>query len=93
VDKEFRVTAVSLNRDATSALGTETIEIQANQFAAELLMPTAWFIDALESMAFDIDNEGPLDEWARKFRVSRQALDYRIRNLAVPTRRATGSRR
>jgi Zn-dependent peptidase ImmA (M78 family) len=93
VDKEFRVSAVRLNRDAISALGTEAIEIRANQFAAELLMPTAWFIEALESMAFDIDNEGPLDELARKFRVSRQALDYRIRNLAVSTRRATRTRK
>src|ERR1700730_11291352 len=43
VDKEFRVQFVTLNRDGTSALGTEKIEVDANQFAAELLMPTAWF--------------------------------------------------
>jgi len=84
VDKEFRVQLVTLNRDATSALGTEGIEIQANQFAAELLMPTEWFIKALPSQHSDIDNEGPLDELAKKFRVSRQALDFRFRNLAVP---------
>jgi Zn-dependent peptidase ImmA (M78 family) len=86
VDKEFRVAV--LNRDTTSALGTEKIEIEANQFAAELLMPTAWFIAALESKAFDIDNEGPLDELAKKFRVSRQALEFRIRNLAVANARS-----
>ena len=84
VDKEFRVQFATLNRDAASALGTDRIEIEANQFAAELLMPTAWFIQALASKHFDIDNEGPLEEIARKFRVSRQALDFRIRNLNVP---------
>jgi Zn-dependent peptidase ImmA (M78 family) len=83
VDKEFRVQLVTLNRDATSALGTEKIEVEANQFAAELLMPTDWFLQALEGKPFDIDNEGPIDELARKFRVSRQALEYRIRNLTV----------
>lgn len=81
VDKEFRVQLSTLNCDATSALGTDEIEIQANRFAAELLMPSAWFARALSTKPFDIDNEGPLDEIAKKFRVSRQALDYRIRNL------------
>lgn len=92
VDKEFRVPVV-LNRDTTSALGTDDIEIAANRFAAELLMPTAWFIAALESKSFDIDNEGPLDELAKKFRVSRQALEFRIRSLALSNvRAATKSR-
>jgi Zn-dependent peptidase ImmA (M78 family) len=93
VDKEFRVPVAVLNRDATSALGTEQIEVQANQFAAELLMPTAWFMDALDSKAVDIDNEGPLEELARKFRVSRQALEYRIRNLAASNFRTQGRSR
>jgi Zn-dependent peptidase ImmA (M78 family) len=83
VDKEFQVPLMRLNRDEISALGTDKIEIQANQFAAELLMPRAWFEAALASKSFDIDNEGPLDELAKKFRVSRQALEYRIRNLAL----------
>jgi hypothetical protein len=36
---------------------------------------------ALGGKPFDIDDEGPLDELAKKFRVSRQAVEYRIRNL------------
>lgn len=83
VDKEFQVPLGRLNRDETSTLGTDKIEIDANQFAAELLMPKAWFEAALASRSFDIDNEGPLDDLAKKFRVSRQALDFRIRNLAL----------
>ena len=81
VDKDFPVQFAGLNRDATSALGTEKIEVEANRFAAELLMPTEFLIQALTSKPFDIDDEGPLDELAKKFRVSRQALEYRIRNL------------
>jgi Zn-dependent peptidase ImmA (M78 family) len=82
VDKTFPIELSGLNRDATSALGAEPIEIQANRFASELLMPTAFLVAALEGQPFDIDDEGPLEALARKFRVSRQALEYRIRRLA-----------
>jgi Zn-dependent peptidase ImmA (M78 family) len=80
VDKEFRI---QLNRDATSALGTDKLEIQANRFSAELLMPTTWFLQALATKPFDIENEAPFEEIAHKFRVSRQALDFRIRTLSL----------
>jgi uncharacterized protein YidB (DUF937 family) len=36
---------------------------------------------ALGGKPFDIDDEEPLDELAKKFRVSRQALENRIRKL------------
>jgi Zn-dependent peptidase ImmA (M78 family) len=83
VDKGFPIQFAGLNRDTTSALGTERIEIEANQFAAELLMPTKMLIQAMASKPFDIDDEGPLEELAKKFRVSRQALEYRIRNVVM----------
>ena len=83
VDKQFPIELTGLNRDATSALGAELIEIQANRFASELLMPTAFVLEAFKGQPFDIDDEGPLETLARKFRVSRQALEYRIRRLAA----------
>ncbi len=76
VDKEFP----ALMRDANSATGTEKIEIEANQFAAELLMPRAKIDEVLAGRQFDIDDDGPIEELAKKFRVSKQALEYRIRN-------------
>lgn len=76
VDKKFPV----LMRDPTSASGTELIEIQANQFAAELLMPRTLIEQALDKKEFDIDDDGPIEQLAKKFRVSKQALEYRIRN-------------
>ena len=39
--RSFASNLPTLNRDATSALGTEKIEIEVNRFSAELLMPTA----------------------------------------------------
>jgi Zn-dependent peptidase ImmA (M78 family) len=76
VDKNFPV----LMRDPKSATGTELLEIQANQFAAELLMPRKLIDQVLAGKKFDIDDEGPIEELAKKFRVSKQALEYRIRN-------------
>jgi Zn-dependent peptidase ImmA (M78 family) len=68
-------------RDATSATGTEKIEIEANRFAAALLVPKLLLDQALKNRPFDIDGQSPLDELAKKFRVSKQMLEYRITNL------------
>jgi Zn-dependent peptidase ImmA (M78 family) len=75
VDKNFP----ALMRDPKSGTGTERIEIEANQFAAELLMPRESIERALAGIQFDIDDDGPMEEIAKKFRVSTQALQYRIR--------------
>lgn len=76
VDKNFPV----LMRDPKSATGTDDIEVQANQFAAELLVPKALLDQELAGKPFDIDDERPLEELAKKFRVSKQALEFRIRS-------------
>lgn len=81
VDKQFSV----LWRDTVSATGTDLMEIEANQFAAELLMPKDLIEKALADVRFDIDNEKPIEDLAKKFKVSKQALEYRIRNL--PTKK------
>ena len=77
VDKQFPV----LMRDANSATGTQRMEMEANRFAAELLMPLFLLSAMLKKNGFDIDDEGPLEKLSQKFRVSKQALDYRIRNI------------
>jgi Zn-dependent peptidase ImmA (M78 family) len=76
VDKEFPV----LMRDQKASSGLDKFEVEANHFAAELLMPK-FLIDAeIAGGLADIDADIPWDELARKFRVSRQALEYRIRS-------------
>lgn len=76
VDKQFKI----LMRDGLAATGTDIIEIQANQFAAELLLPS-FLLETLLSKEIDIDDEGPLDSLAKKFKVSKQMLEYRIRSF------------
>lgn len=77
VDKKFPF----LLRDSKSATGTDKLEIEANQFAAELLMPEAVLIKALEKYSFDIDDDAPLQDLAKRFRVSTQAMAHRIENI------------
>jgi Zn-dependent peptidase ImmA (M78 family) len=77
VDKGIKV----LMRSGISSTGTVNEEIQANQFAAELLMPKDLLINTLKDKLIDIDDEGPIDDLARKFKVSKRAMEHRIRNI------------
>jgi Zn-dependent peptidase ImmA (M78 family) len=76
VDKDFPV----LMRDPKAATGLDRVEIQANQFASALLMPQLLIEPLLNSALSDIDSDLPIEEFAKKLRVSKQALEYRIRN-------------
>ena len=44
-------------------------------------MPVKLIEEVLAGRQFDIDDEGPLEELAKRFKVSKQALAYRIRSL------------
>jgi Zn-dependent peptidase ImmA (M78 family) len=77
VDKHFPV----LRRDEKSATGRELIEIQANQFAAELLMPKSFLHRALGNKMPDIDDSALIDKLAREFKMSADAMRFRIINL------------
>jgi Zn-dependent peptidase ImmA (M78 family) len=77
VDKKFPV----LRRDDVSATGTEKKEIDANQFAAELLMPHAFLLRALGDDIVDIDDTELVTRLAREFKVSPDAMKIRMTNL------------
>lgn len=79
VDKRFSESV--LKRDAASATGTEWLEIEANRFAAALLMPEHILVELLTVSPIEIDEEGPLEELSKKFHVSKATLQFRIRNL------------
>ena len=54
-----------LMRDSISAAGVNEMEIEANQFAAELLMPEVLLTNALGNEPFDIDNERAVSALAK----------------------------
>ena len=70
-------------RDDRSSEGKYRQELEANAFAAALLMPTDTVRDAIEERGFDLADDDGLDELARLFEVSRQAMAYRLANSGV----------
>ena len=77
VDKTF----LMLMRDSISAVGVNKMEIEANRFAAELLMPESLLTKALGNKPFDVDDEGVVRALARNFKVSQSAMRFRLGNL------------
>jgi Zn-dependent peptidase ImmA (M78 family) len=72
----------SYYRDSKSAEGLDDIEIAANKFAAELLMPEAIVRSELEKYDDFIDmDEDIVAVMAKKFNVSTTAMGFRIQNL------------
>ena len=77
VDKAFPM----LMRDSISAAGVDRMEIEANRFAAELLMPESVLTEALGNDPFDVDDESVVRALARSFKVSPSAMRFRLGNL------------
>ena len=77
VDKAFPM----LMRDAASAAGVDPMEIEANLFAAELLMPAFLLAEDLGEASFDIDDDVTVSALAQRFRVSVSAMQFRLGNL------------
>lgn len=78
-------------RDARSSEGSALEEVQANQFAAELLMPRALVLKAARNRSLehgaDPDADADFAVWiadlAERFAVSRQAMTIRLSSLFV----------
>ena len=69
-----------LFRNAVSAEGTSALEVSANAFAAELLMPSRLLNQLLEP-GFDLDDEEQVGKLARRFRVSVAAMYFRLNRI------------
>jgi Zn-dependent peptidase ImmA (M78 family) len=71
-------------RDEKSSMGVELQEIEANAFAAELLMPEAILREKAEEAPFDFfSDEQTIAKWARSFGVSSHALSIRLVKLGL----------
>jgi Zn-dependent peptidase ImmA (M78 family) len=84
VDKMLRHQAVVIRRDGKSSLGQDLYEIQANQFAAELLMPRELLVRQVSKRLDKKPNVSSAElvmDLARAFLVSTQAMEYRLTNL------------
>lgn len=84
-DEDFHIdeTFPAKFRDEVSSLAIDDHEIEANQFAAELLMPTFLLADELNEFPFDIESGELAADLARKYCVSVQAMTIRLSSLGV----------
>lgn len=78
LEKEVHLDRGSLRRDWLSSLGVDRHEMEANAFAAELLMPTLLLKDMLSGRSIDVEDEDDVDRLARRFQVSSAAMRYRL---------------
>jgi Zn-dependent peptidase ImmA (M78 family) len=77
VDKGYRMVL----RDSVSSQAVDPLEIDANRFAAELLMPESMVRKDAEELLHDMEDESGLQELASRYRVSTQAMAFRVANL------------
>jgi Zn-dependent peptidase ImmA (M78 family) len=80
IDRHFKV----MLRDERSSQASDPMEIDANAYAAELLMPTAMLIAEreLRSSGVDYEDDTLVHTLALRYKVSRQAMTFRLANLA-----------
>lgn len=76
--RNVHVDTLVLNRDSSSAEGVDRQEIEANAFAAELLMPMA---SMRPFLSIEIADDVATRNAAKLFRVSSSAFTYRLLNL------------
>lgn len=77
IDRSFRVN----RRDDVSSQAIDPDEIEANRFAAELLIPYEMIMTDLLEHFIDVEDEEEIKALARKYQVSVQAMTHRITNL------------
>jgi Zn-dependent peptidase ImmA (M78 family) len=75
-DGEFVDKKVDLFRDTEGGDQSKKIEVQANQFAAALLMPS-------ELVKSEYKKNNDISDLARKFNVSEDAMGYRLQRLRL----------
>jgi Zn-dependent peptidase ImmA (M78 family) len=79
VDRDFKV----MLRDTNSSRATDPVEIEANAYAADLLMPRSMLVKEAELRAgFDIEDDKLIQGLAAKYKVSAQAMTFRLTNIA-----------
>ena len=81
LERAVHVDRGSLRRDPLAAAGVDPIEIEANTFAAELLMPTEFLISALKGRSVDLEDDEAVSALAKRFKVSDAAMRYRLSSL------------
>lgn len=65
-------------RDDVSSQGVDPLEVEANAFASEILMPRELLASALDASGLDMEDDAGIEALAKKFRVSASAMRFRL---------------
>jgi Zn-dependent peptidase ImmA (M78 family) len=84
IDKMFKVNL----RSQLSSKAEDIEEIEANAFAASLLMPIGFLKADLQNVSLDINDPSQIADLAERYQVSAQAMTYRLTNIFFPDRKA-----
>jgi Zn-dependent peptidase ImmA (M78 family) len=77
IDSKYQIAL----RSPQSSMGTDAKEVEANQFAAELLMPKNLIENDVSELMGDLEIEDAVSELAEKYQVSEQAMTIRLSTL------------
>lgn len=83
---EVFVDRTVMRRDSRSSQAVDQQEIDANRFAAELLMPKDLVLAAVarrQAKKPELSSTMLVEELAEEFQVSAQAMEYRLTNLGM----------
>lgn len=70
-----------LLRDESSSLGVDRLEIEANAFASELLMPRDLLVAEMGGVPVDVEDDAQVEVLAKRFKVSTHAMRVRLLGL------------
>jgi Zn-dependent peptidase ImmA (M78 family) len=84
LEQAVHVDRGSLRRDGLAAAGVDATEIEANVFAAEMLMPESLLKAALEGQSVDLEDDEAVAALAKRFKVSEAAMRFRLSTLGEP---------
>lgn len=73
-----------LRRDALSATGEDKIEVEANQFASNFLVPDFLLARVLGENCSIVDDEQELEMLSKKFKVSTMTMQIRLQHWFQP---------
>lgn len=86
IDSPNNQFSTKLYRNVESSKGVDLQEIEANAFAAAILMPRPQILEEIEGLHFDLSDgsaDSVIDNLARKFNVSSQAMTIRLANIGI----------
>lgn len=81
LDKQLANRKMSFNRDLDSASGSNVVEIEANRYAANILMPSELIDQYIDKFDIDPTSDKDVLRLSRYFNVSSQAMALRLGSL------------